>query len=37
MGDFSCSLFLNDDFANYVTPSVALTICCIVTSLGWAT
>ena len=36
LGDFPCSSFLNVDFASYVSPSVALAIYCIVTSLGWA-
>ena len=36
LGDFSCSSFLNDDFANYFTPWAALAISCVVTSLGWA-
>ena len=34
-GDFLCSSFLHDDFASYFSPSAALAICCVVTSLGW--
>ena len=37
MGNFLHSSFLNDEFASYLTPSVTLVICCIVTSLGWST
>ena len=36
LGDFPYSSFLNDDFTNYLALSMALAICCVVTSLGWA-
>ena len=32
-GDFPCSSFLHDDFANYFSPSTALAICCLLCCL----